>query len=116
MVTMAPEGQPPLEELDEPADPVPVEPEPLRSRGAGLLDELDPDAAPNRNFEGGFGGGTTVNAFHVPYWGSTETSERWPKATISLLTLSTLVVTWRSSRRTTEVTADSGSSDWLVTS
>ena len=56
------------------------------------------------------------SAFHVPYCGSTEMSECRAKATISRFTRLTLVVDCRSSRRTTGLAADSGSTDWLVTS
>ncbi len=54
--------------------------------------------------------------FHVPYCGSTETSERRAKATISLLTRLTLAVDCSSSRRASDAAADSGATVWLVTS
>ena len=49
-----------------------------------------PTPRPAGTGSGGPTGGTTARPFHVPYCGSTDTSDRWAKATISLLTRSTL--------------------------
>ncbi len=97
-MVVAGRGQPPLDVLDDPAEPVLVEAEPLTPRGELEGTLVLPETAASRYFDGGATGGTTVSAFHVPYWGSTDTFECRAKATISRLTLSTLAVAWRSSR------------------